>query len=199
MIKLFFFSWHVSLAELLKCMLPVRHIVNVSYRSWSARPWTAAVLSDLFLQRYSWILQVGAGADAVSILQGQRENGVKEPVVEADIWLREQDSTGQDRTGHGGDPARVKYRGWMGWGWGSARGQAGKLAAKKIWFPFMAAGEASCVCMFAGPPLFAYRCLWNCSGLTLIKPRWLTIDSNWADNRLDLQMPLAKRQQRRKD
>lgn len=43
------------------------------------------VLSDLFLQRYSWILQVGAGADAVSTLQGQRENEVKEQGVEADI------------------------------------------------------------------------------------------------------------------
>lgn len=101
MMKLAFFSLHVSSADLLKCMLPVCHIVNVSYRSWSARPWTAAVLSDLFLHRYSWILQVGTGADAVSILQGQRENGVKEPGVEADIWLREQDSTWQDRAWRG--------------------------------------------------------------------------------------------------
>lgn len=44
--------------------------------------------------------------------------------------------------------ARVKYRGWMVWGMGGEGGQAGKLAAKKIWVRFKAAVEASCVCMW---------------------------------------------------
>lgn len=69
--------------------------------------------------------------------------------------------TGQHMTGQGMEGILHELSiggGWVG-GEGVHMARLESLLQKKIWVPFMAAGEASCICMFVGPPLFTCRCL----------------------------------------
>lgn len=136
-----------------------------NYRSW--RPWTAAVWSDLFFTALD---------SASRSWQRKKTRSGGRP------WTNR---TGQDwRRG-----SNSLYELYMccGGDWKAC------CKKKKMWVRFKQWMEASCVRVFA--PLSLRRCLWNRTGLTLIKPPWLTIDSDWADNSLDLQTSLTKWQQ----